>query len=188
MVEGRLDQQTGRKLQRAQLLEMRTSLDRRDRLEAALQHRVADWLHSAGVHAVGFYFPIRGEPDLRPVIHTWLMSDTRHVAALPAINGRTLQFHAWTLDAPMQAGAFGIAVPAQGRVVQPECLLIPCVGFDDKRFRIGFGGGYYDRTLAELVPFPLVVGIAFEASRLATIDPQPHDVKMDVVITDAAVY
>ena len=183
-----MDQQVGRKLQRAQLLEMRASLDHRERLEAALQHRVADWLHSAGVHALGFYFAIHGEPDLRMVVSTWLASDARHVAALPVIDGRTLQFHAWNSDSPMQAGFFGIPVPAQGRVVQPECLLVPCVGFDDQRFRIGFGGGYYDRTLAELVPFPLVVGIAFEASRLTSIGPQPHDVKMDVVITDAAVY
>jgi 5-formyltetrahydrofolate cyclo-ligase len=63
---------------------------------------------------------------------------------------------------------------------------VPC--FDDKRFRLGYGGGYYDRTLATLVPFPLAVGIAFEATRLASIDPQPHDLRMDVVITDAAVY
>ena len=167
---------------------MRVSLEHRGQLEAALQRRVANWLQRAGIHALGFYFPIRGEPDLRAVVGTWLASDVRHVAALPVIDGRTLQFHAWTSDAPMQAGAFGIAVPAQGRVVQPECLLIPCVGFDDQRFRIGFGGGYYDRTLADLVPFPLVVGIAFEASRLESIDPRPHDVKMDVVITDAAVY
>ena len=167
---------------------MRVSLEHRGQLEAALQRRVANWLQRAGIHALGFYFPIRGEPDLRAVVGTWLASDARHVAALPVIDGRTLQFHAWTSDAPMQAGAFGIAVPAQGRVVQPECLLIPCVGFDDQRFRIGFGGGYYDRTLADLVPFPLVVGIAFEASRLESIDPRPHDVKMDVVITDAAVY
>ena len=187
-MELRLDQQAGRKLQRAQLLEMRAALAHRQQLEAALQQRVADWLLSADVHALGFYFPIRGEPDLRTVVSTWLASDTRHVAALPVIVGRTLQFHAWTSDAPMQTSAFGIPVPAQGRVVQPECLLIPCVGFDEQRFRIGFGGGYYDRTLAELVPFPLVVGIAFEASRLPSIDPQPHDVRMDVVITDAAVY
>ncbi|MGZ9058503.1 MAG: 5-formyltetrahydrofolate cyclo-ligase [Burkholderiaceae bacterium] len=183
-----MDRQAGRKLQRAQLLEMRAALGDRPRLEAGLQHRVADWLVSAGVHTLGFYFPIRGEPDLRTVVSTWLASDTRHVAALPVIDGRTLQFHTWTSDAPMQTSNFGIPVPAQGRVVQPECLLIPCVGFDQHRFRIGFGGGYYDRTLAELVPFPLVVGIAFEASRLASIDPQPHDVRMDVVITDAAVY
>jgi len=183
-----LEQQAGRKLQRTRLIETRAVLDDRERLEAALQRRVADWLQRAGVHALGFYFPIRGEPDLRTVVSSWMASDPRHVAALPAIAGRTLQFHVWTSDSPMQAGGYGIPVPAQGRVVQPECLLVPCVGFDADRFRIGFGGGYYDRTLAELVPFPLVVGIAFDASKLASIDPQPHDVKMDVVITDAAIY
>ncbi len=67
----------------------------------------------------------------------------------------------------MRAGDFGIPVPAQGRAVQPECLLIPCLGFDAKRFRLGYGGGYYDRTLAALIPFPLVVGIAFDAAAAA---------------------
>jgi 5,10-methenyltetrahydrofolate synthetase len=184
----RLNNGVDRKLQRTHLLEARAALVDREGLEAALQRRVTDWLHRADVHALGFYFPIHGEPDLRQVIAHWLAFDERRVAGLPVIVGRTLEFRAWTVDAPMQAGNFGIPIPAQGRAVQPACLLVPCVGFDDKRFRLGYGGGYYDRTLAALVPFPLVVGIAFEASRLASIHPQPHDLKMDVVITDAAVY
>jgi 5-formyltetrahydrofolate cyclo-ligase len=183
-----LDKQAERKLQRTHLIETRSALVDREGLETALRRRVTDWLHRADVHALGFYFPIHGEPDLRQVIAQWLAFDERRVAGLPVIVGKTLEFHAWTVDAPMQAGHSGIPVPAQGRAVQPECLLIPCVGFDDMRFRLGYGGGYYDRTLAALVPFPLVVGIAFEATRLASIDPQPHDFKMDVVITDAAVY
>ena len=183
-----LDRHPERKLQRARLIETRHALDRRQQLETALQRRVADWLRQADVHAVGFYFPVHGEPDLREVIAQWLAPDARRVAALPVIAGKLLEFHAWTADAPMQAGEFGIPFPAQGRVVQPECLLVPCVGFDEHRFRIGFGGGYYDRTLAAFMPWPRVVGIAFEATRLDSIDPQPHDVKMDAVITDAAVY
>lgn len=183
-----MDSRTHKKLQRARLIEARAALIDRAHLVTALQRRVADWLHHADVHAVGFYFPIRGEPDLRPVMATWLESDSRRVAALPVIDGKVLAFQAWTKDSPMRAGDFGIPVPAQGRAVQPECLLIPCLGFDAKRFRLGYGGGYYDRTLAALIPFPLVVGIAFDTAALQTIDPQPHDVKMDVVITDAAVY
>ena len=183
-----LDTHPERKLQRARLIEMRNALDHRTRLETALQERVADWLRQADVHVVGFYFPIRGEPDLREVMAQWLALDARRVASLPVIMGKSLEFHAWTADSPMQAGGFGIPAPAQGRVVQPECLLVPCVGFDDQRFRLGFGGGYYDRTLAILLPWPLVVGIAFEATRLQSIEPLPHDVKLDVVITDAAVY
>ncbi len=183
-----MDKQAERKLQRAHLIETRAALVNRERLEAALQRRVTNWLLHADVHAVGFYFPIRGEPDLRSVIGDWLASDSRRVAALPVIHGEALQYRAWTADAPLQAGGFGIPVPAQGRVVHPECLFIPCVGFDSRHFRLGYGGGYYDRTLAALVPYPLVVGIAFDASKLESIDPQPHDMKMDAVITDAAVY
>ncbi len=170
------------------MLEVRNALGNREFIEAALQRRVADWLVQADVHAVGFYFPVRGEPDLRPVIAQWLSVDARRVSALPVMRADKLEFHAWTADSPMQAGGFGIPVPAQGRVVQPECLLIPCIGFDNRRFRLGYGGGYYDRTLATLVPWPLVVGIAFEATKLESIDPQPHDVRMDAIITDASVY
>ncbi len=175
-------------MQRARLIESRAALVNRTELETSLQRRVADWLQQADVHAVGFYFPIQGEPDLRTVIADWQALDARRVAALPVIDGRVLAFHAWTADSPMRAGDFGIPVPAQGRAVQPECLLVPCLGFDEQRFRLGYGGGYYDRTLAALIPFPLVVGVAFEDARLQTIEPQPYDVKMDVVITDAAVY
>lgn len=184
----RLDKRAEKKLQRARLLKERATLADREKLEAALQHRVADWMQHANVNAVGFYFPIRGEPDLRAVIGDWLAHDSRRVAGLPVIQGDVLEFHAWTAGSPMRAGDFGIPVPAQGRTMQPECLLIPCLGFDAKRFRLGYGGGYYDRTLAVLIPFPLVVGIAFEAARLQTIHPLPHDTKMDVVITDAGVY
>jgi 5-formyltetrahydrofolate cyclo-ligase len=88
----------------------------------------------------------------------------------------------------LQAGDYGIPVSTQGRIVEPQCLLVPCVGFDRRRYRLGFGGGYYDRTLARLSPRPIVVGIAFEASRLDSIHPQPHDVQMDVVITETETY
>lgn len=187
-MERSLDARVQRKLQRTQLIETRTALIERERLEAALQQRVADWLRQADVRALGFYFPIRGEPDLRSTVGQWLVTDARRVAALPVIRGDVLEFHTWTADSPMQAGFAGIPVPAQGRVVQPECLFIPCVGFDTQRFRLGYGGGYYDRTLAALVPWPLVVGIAFEATRIDSVNPQPHDVKLDVILTDAAQY
>lgn len=183
-----MDKQAERKLQRARLIETRNALADRARLVAALQQRVAEWLRQADMHTVGFYFPVRGEADLRGAMSQWLALDARRAAALPVIQGKMLEFHAWTADSPMQAGDFGIPVPAHGRLVQPECLLIPCVGFDEQRFRLGYGGGYYDRTLENLVPWPFTVGVAFDATKVESIDPQPHDVKLDVVITDAAQY
>lgn len=187
-VEPRLDKRAERKLQRARLIQTRAALVDREQREAALQQRVRDWLRQADVHALGFYFPTRGEPDLRPVIADWLAFDAARTAALPVMAAALLEFRRWTADAPMQAGGFGIPVPAQGHAVQPECLLIPCLGFDPQRFRLGYGGGYYDRTLAALAPRPIAIGIAFEASRIDTIDPQPHDVQLDAILTDATQY
>ena len=183
-----MDKRAERKLQRARLIEARHALTDRPRLEAALQDRARAWLEQTDVLTLGFYSPIRGEPDLRAVIAHWLSVDPRRVAALPAIDGSMLRYHAWTEDSRLQPGSYGIPVCVGDAIVQPHCLMIPCVGFDRERYRLGFGGGYYDRTLAALSPRPLVVGIAFEVSRLESIDPQPHDVQMDLVITEAGTY
>jgi 5,10-methenyltetrahydrofolate synthetase len=177
-----------RKLQREHLIATRARIGDREARERALRGHVTEWLTRAEVRAVGFYWPIRGEPDLRGAIADWLEAGERRVAALPVVAGDVLSFHAWVRDAPMRAAEFGIPVPARGRPVQPDCLLIPCVGFDARRFRLGYGGGYYDRTLAQSVPWPLCVGVAFEATRVETIEPQPHDIALDAVITDAAIY
>ena len=183
-----MDSADARKLQRAHLLALRNDLADRPAREAGLQRRVARWLAQADARVVGFYWPVRGEPDLRGPVAEWLAGDARRLAALPVIVGDALEFHQWGPDSLVQAGAFGIPVPAHGRVVQPECLLIPCVGFDNARHRLGYGGGYYDRTFATLVPWPLAVGIAFEPLRVESIDPRPQDMQLDVVLTDAAQY
>ncbi|MGZ8253504.1 MAG: 5-formyltetrahydrofolate cyclo-ligase [Burkholderiaceae bacterium] len=183
-----MDSGDARKLQRAHLLGLRNDLPDRPTKEAALQRRVAQWLAQADARAVGFYWPVRGEPDLRTPVADWLAGDARRVAALPVVVGEALEFHQWSPDGMVQAGAFGIPVPAHGRVVQPDCLLIPCVGFDNKRHRLGYGGGYYDRTFATLVPWPLAIGIAFDITRVDSINPQAHDMQLDVVLTDAAQY
>jgi 5,10-methenyltetrahydrofolate synthetase len=88
----------------------------------------------------------------------------------------------------MRIAEFGIAVPAHGRPVQPECLLIPCVGFDVDRHRLGYGAGFYDRTLTTLQPRPRAIGIAFDPARVPSIEPHDGDRALDLVITDAAIY
>ena len=175
-------------MQRERLLASRTAMAGRDVSEQALQQHVAAWLTHADPRALAFYWPIRAEPDLRDVVADWLEAGTHRVAAMPAVSGPILNFLAWTRHAPMRAAEFNIPVPAHGRPVQPDALLIPCVGFDAQRYRLGYGGGYYDRTLAQTVPWPLCVGIAFESGRLETIDRQPHDMQLDVVITDAGIF
>ena len=88
----------------------------------------------------------------------------------------------------MKPGALGIPVPEGTRVLVPDALLIPPVGFGEKGGRLGYGGGYFDRTLASLSPQPLKIGVAFEVSRMPTIFPQPHDVLMDFIITEAGIH
>jgi 5-formyltetrahydrofolate cyclo-ligase len=78
-------------------------------------------------------------------------------------------------------------VPSARRSVTPQALLIPMVGYDPAGYRLGYGGGYYDRTLAALTPRPFCIGIAYDDSQLETIHPQPHDIPMNVIVTERRV-
>ena len=76
----------------------------------------------------------------------------------------------------------------QTEAVVPDVLLMPPVGFDADGYRLGYGGGFFDRTLAAAAPHPLKIGLAREASRIDTIHPQPHDVPMDFVVTERGIH
>lgn len=78
-----------------------------------------------------------------------------------------------------------IPIPADGAVLVPDVVLLPLVAFDRRGFRLGYGGGYFDRTLAAIVPRPFTVGIGFEIARVDTIQPQQHDIPLDAVVTEA---
>lgn len=172
---------------RARLLAARAALPDRDLRERALRARVGRWLGTMPVVRLAFFWPVRGEPDLTPVIGEWLAQAPGRTAALPVVCGEVLEFAAWTPRTPMQAGAYGIAVPAVVHRVAPQLLLIPCVGIDDQRYRLGYGGGFYDRTAAALAPRPVLVGVGFDCGRIASIRPQPHDVRLDLAITESGV-
>jgi 5-formyltetrahydrofolate cyclo-ligase len=83
------------------------------------------------------------------------------------------------------AGPFDVRVPDTQRRIEPQLLIIPCVGIDRKRYRLGYGGGYYDRTLAVMAPRPITAGVGFDCARIETIDPKPHDLQLDVAITES---
>lgn len=175
-----------RRALRTHLLAARTALpaDERARREAALATRVAGWLAASPLQRLAFFWPIRGEPDLRGTVSAWLAADPRRSAALPVIEGDTLAFAPWQPQAPMTTGRFDIPEPATTERLAPQLLLIPCVGVDAGRFRLGYGGGYYDRTLAHLKYRPVTCGIAFDTARIDNIHPQPHDIRLDAVLTD----
>ncbi len=172
---------------RARLLAARDALADRAVREAALANRVSRWLATMPLSRLAFYWPIKGEVDLTGMIARWLAADASRRAALPVVMGDLLQFAPWTPGTPMQAGRYGIPVPPGDGRLTPQLLLIPCVGFDAARYRLGYGGGFYDRTLAQLKVKPVTVGVAFDCGRLPSIGPQPHDIKLDLVISESGV-
>ena len=84
----------------------------------------------------------------------------------------------------MRRGVWNIPIPLEREVLTPEALIVPLVGFDGGLYRLGYGGGYYDRTLAAVARRPFCVGFGFAEARLPSIFPQPHDIPMDVIVVD----
>lgn len=137
--------------------------------------------------AIGIYWPYQGEFDPRFAIRQFREHGAQ--AALPEVvqKNAPLQFRAWWPGVAMTTGVYDIPIPVGTDVVTPQALLIPPVGFDSAGYRIGYGGGFYDRTLAAAQPRPLTIGVAFEVSRVASIHPQEFDVPMDFVVTERGV-
>ncbi|SAK77322.1 5-formyltetrahydrofolate cyclo-ligase [Caballeronia glebae] len=158
----------------------------------ALALRIQDMLARHEARSVGFYWPVAGEFDARDALARWLGADATRTAALPVVvkPHAPMVFHAWRADAPMKEGRYRIPVPAEEQVVLPELLLIPCVGFDADRYRLGYGGGYYDRTLAAWPngARPVTIGVAYESGQCKTLPRETHDMPLDAIITESAIY
>jgi len=137
---------------------------------------------------VAGYWPFKGEFDPRFALHAWRQRGAR--TALPVVLAKAapLQFRLWWPGMRTSAGVYGLPVPEEGAIVRPDIVLMPPVGFDQRGYRLGYGGGYYDRTLAAMSPQPLKIGVAFELSRIDTIRPQAHDIPMDYLVTQQGMW
>lgn len=134
------------------------------------------------------YWPIKAEPDLR----FWLADLHQRGASvvLPVVETERapLVFRHWEPGMRLQLGHWRIPVPPpEAGSATPDIALAPLVGWDDEGYRLGYGGGYFDRTLAALSPRPFVIGTGLQAARLGTIFPQPHDIALSAIITEAGV-
>ncbi len=140
------------------------------------------------VRTLGFCWPFRGEFDARPLVQRALARGVR--ACLPVVVSRhaPLAFREWTPAAEMVDDRYGIHIPVAGETLHPEAILMPLNAFDDGGYRLGYGGGYFDRTLAALNPRPLAIGVGFELARVDSIRPQAHDLRMDAIVTEAGVF
>lgn len=171
-------------LRRTLLAERQTiALEVRNQWDAEISARLLDWWTVHKVETLGVYWPVRGEPDLR-VAYAQLAARGVQLA-LPVVVGRDqpLRFAAWTPGDALVKDALGVSIPAAASEgLEPAAVLVPCVGFNARKFRLGYGGGFYDRTLA-LEPRPIAVGIAYRCA-LVEFDSDPHDIALDQIITE----
>lgn len=175
-----------RKAERQRLIDERLAVDVEQR--QARSERIASELDIVigriGGRIVSGYWPFRGEPDLR----NWAIRVIERGGriALPVVirKGWPLEFRVWAPGDLLERGVWNILVPSRGPAVQPDVVIAPVVGFDGASYRLGYGGGFFDRTLAVMPKRPLVIGVGYAESAIRTIYPQPHDIPMDVIVTD----
>ena len=183
-----------RKAERKRLRTQRAALSvgERERAAEALARHLDALLAERGEAIAGKvisgHWPIKAEPDLRG----WLAAQRARGAttALPVVEVKAapLVFRAWAPGTKMVRGDWNIPVPPpEAARVVPTVTLAPLIGWDAAGYRLGYGGGYFDRTLAALSPRPFVIGVGLDQARLATIYPQPHDIRLDAIVTEAGV-
>ena len=154
--------------------------------EAAAQaHLRAALAAHAGAVLAG-YMPIRTEIDPLPV-----MEAHDGPVAVPVIRGKgqALDFHRWRKGGAMVEGPFGAMVPASPEPLVPQVLIVPLVGFDTRGFRLGYGGGFYDRSLAALrAAGPVIaIGLAYGAQHVAAVPVDAFDQRLDAVVTEEGI-
>ena len=189
------DFQTCKDVERWRKSERKRLIDERLAVPAGVRSRHGEAI-AAGVLAeigsvrgliVSAYWPFRGEPDLRPLQQQVAEGGGRMALPVVVEKGRPLEFHLWQQGGALARGIWNIPVPAERAPCRPDVVIAPVVGYDADCYRLGYGGGYFDRTLAVLPKKPRVIGVGFRQARLPTIYPLPHDVPMDAVVTETGI-
>jgi 5-formyltetrahydrofolate cyclo-ligase len=189
------DKATRKKALRKLLVEQRLNLPDRLQRGELLQRVMRIWLFGRTDVVIGAYWPIKGEFDPLPALHRWKedgelveQPQLRRIG-LPVVNRqhKTMTFHAWYPGCPMEEDAYGIPKPKDTELVVPSLLFVPCVGYGIGGYRLGYGGGFYDRMLASLEPKPVTVGLGFAQGFVDDLEPEPHDVPLDAILNDNGV-
>jgi len=184
-----------KKAVRERLLRERLRLEDRLARTDALRQVMRVWLLGRADTVIGAYWPIKGEFDPLPALHRWkedgelMEQPQRRRIGLPVVDKArgTLRFHLWFPGCPMEEDAYRIPKPKDTEVVTPTLLFVPCVGYGPGGYRLGYGGGFYDRTLAALQPRPFTVGLGFTSSFVDDFEPEPHDQPLDAILNDNGV-
>lgn len=168
----------------------RASLDHGERAEAAkaVARHFFDAIPLTSADVVAAYWRIRDELDCQPILVK--LMDSNQTVVLPVVLGpeEPLDLRVWEQGASLYESGFGTLAPSElAPRAEPDIVIMPLLGFDSRGTRLGYGGGYYDRTLANLKKKPKLVGLAFAAQELDRIPREPHDVPLDAIVTEAGV-
>lgn len=179
-----------RSAERARLIAAREALGR-ETLEAfreRIDRHLEVGFSGLGHGVLAFCWPIRGEYDARHLART--LRERGALTALPAIvaKGKPLAFREWHPGVELASGPLDIPYPVASAEVAPDHVLLPMNGWDESGYRLGYGAGYFDRTLASLQKRPRVIGVSYEVARMPTIHPQSWDIPMDWVVTERGAY
>jgi 5-formyltetrahydrofolate cyclo-ligase len=176
-----------RRSERQRLLSIRTAVPQQERRlwGQVIENRLHSLLRERSGIILGVYWPFQAEFDPRPLIDRVIAAGS--FVALPAVVDKKgpLEYRSWRPGDKLVDGVWNIPIPERRDIVTPQAVLAPLVGFDPQCYRLGYGGGYFDRTLAALSPRPLAIGVGFELSLVETIYPQDFDMPMDLIVTEA---
>ncbi len=177
---------------RAKLVSAREALP--DRLERAveLQSVLRAWLVGHRVSTIGAYWPIKGEFDPLPALYRWseaVVEPDERIIGLPVVDKATeaLEFHMWFPGCPMENDAYDIPKPKGTPAFRPQMLILPCLGYGPGGVRMGYGGGFYRRTLASLAPRPITVGVGYSLGFLPLLRQGVQDLQLDAMLTEDGV-
>lgn len=175
---------------RKELIERRTAAAPAERQKWSMAinaHLSSRWPTPPG-NTIAFCWPFKAEHDVRAVVERWISMGAKAVLPVVVAPRTPLIFRRWHAGAELASGALGIPYPIDTEEMRPDTILLPANGFDAMGFRLGYGAGYFDRTIARLRPDVRIIGISYEIGRMSSIGPQHHDEPMDFVVTEAGVH
>ncbi|MEO6746451.1 MAG: 5-formyltetrahydrofolate cyclo-ligase [Caldimonas sp.] len=165
-----------------------------DRLERAvqLQSVLRVWLAGRRENTIGAYWPIKGEFDPLPALYRWSeggVDGSPRRIGLPVADRETgsLRFHVWFPGCPMEQDAYDIPKPKDTDEFKPAMLVVPCLGFGPGGVRLGYGGGFFERTLASLQPRAVTVGVSYSHGFLPFLRLGPREIQLDAMLTEDGV-
>jgi 5,10-methenyltetrahydrofolate synthetase len=184
------DVKAWRKTLRSRLIDTRNALpaETLTRYREAIDRHLERGFKGLARGVLAFCWPYKGEYDAR-----FLARDLRArgaVTALPVVVApkTPLVFREWHPGVKLAVGAMDIPYPVDSEELVPRAVLLPMNGWDAQGYRLGYGAGFFDRTLASLAAKPATIGVTFELARMETIHPQGWDIPLDFVVTERGVY